>query len=105
MPAKQKDTSARLVQFFNQNPSLTSLIISEPSNLEIWESIFVFIFGEIPHDDFGRTVPSYWRQGSTDPRWDILLYKENMGAMRALNTLIQGWKNGNVPLPSHKEAA
>ena len=102
---KDEDTHARLVHFFNQTPALAPLIISEPSHLEIWEKIFIFFFKEAPQDDETKPAHSNWRKGSSDSRWDILLPKEKMGAMRALNTLIEGWRNGDIRLPSHKEAA
>lgn len=102
---EDEDTTSRLFHFFNQYPLHLSTIMAEPSNLEVWEQIFIFFFGEAPVDDSKRVVPDYWRPGSTDPRWDTLLFKANMGAMCALNTLVEGWRNGNIQLPSHKEAA
>lgn len=102
---ENKETYARLIHFFTKKPQLVSLILEEQSHVEVWEEIFFFFFGEFPKDDVTRVVPSYWRTGSTDPRWDTLLFKENMGAMRALDALIKNMRNGDVHIPSHKEAA
>jgi hypothetical protein len=101
----ETDTYARLIHFFSEKPELALKIISEPSNVEIWEDIFIYFFGETPRDDTDVIIPIYWRTGSSDPRWDTLLFKKNLGAMQALDTLIEAWRSGSVPLPSHKEAA
>lgn len=101
---ENKETYARLIHFFIQKPQLVSVILSEPSNVEVWEEIFFFFFGALPKDE-NESKPEYWRAGSTDSRWDTLLFKEKMGAMHALDILIKDIREGDVDIPSHKEAA
>lgn len=102
---ENEDTYARLIHFFTERPTRIDTIVAEPSQVEVWEEIFFFFFGEKPIDNQHQSHPAYWRPGSTDPRWDILLYKENMGAMHALDKLIAEMRNGIVLISSHREAA
>jgi hypothetical protein len=99
------DTRTRLIQFFMERPLLLKQIMLEPSHVEVWEEIFFFFFGSYPHDDGSKQVPVYWRPGSTDPRWDTLLFKNKLGAMQALDTLILEWRKGKPFYTHHKEAA
>jgi hypothetical protein len=101
----QTQTLEQLISFFSKHPHHLALIQEQPSHVEIWEEIFVFFFGEWPADDETRKVPDYWRKGSSDPRWDILLPKNKYGAMAAMTLLLEGLASKSIVLPPCKEAA
>ena len=90
-----KTSKKSLKEFFLLNPHYFELAIKGypghyPSNPEIWEAIFQYVFGEMPTDtdkvDGVCTVP---RSGSTDKRWSTLLSKNGYGFMREMNHLIE----------------
>ncbi len=72
-------TRKKLISFFKQNPRFVSCLDSDYDNSEMWEAIFKHFFNATPVDDISRNVPSYYRAGSTDLLWDVLLHK--MGAL------------------------
>jgi hypothetical protein len=97
----ETQTLAQLKLFFIANPHRLALIIEQPSHVEVWEEIFLFIFGEQPKDDTTKVIPSYWRPGSTDPRWDTLIHTG--GALRAMCAFLEEYKRSIIP--PCKEAA
>ena len=74
-----RETRKKLISFFRQNPRFISCLDGDYDNLEMWEAIFKHFFNATPVHDCSRDVPSYYRAGSTDPLWDVLLHK--MGAL------------------------
>ncbi len=90
-----KTSKKSLEEFFSLNPHYFQMAIQGypahyPSNPEIWEVIFHYMFGEMPTDrvkvDVAYTVP---RPGSNDPRWCTLLSKSGYGFMNEMNHLIE----------------
>ena len=69
-------TRKKLISFFKQNPRFVSCLDGDYDNLEMWEAIFKHFFNATPVHDRSRDVPSYYRAGSTDPRWDELFHKK-----------------------------
>lgn len=102
---REEDTHARLMQFFATHQEQFEKLYREPCHVEVWEEIFHHFFGDYPQDDMTKEHPTYWRAGSTDPRWDTLLFKEKLGAMRAVNHILNERKAGRLIFPPYKEAA
>ncbi len=102
---QEVNVRAGLLELFTNRPNLLQTLSVEPSRPDMWEEIFLFFFKEYPIDDENKDVPTYWRPGSTDPRWDTLLRKEELGAMRVLDALTMEWKDGTVRFPPYEEAA
>lgn len=89
-----KNNTKTLADFFLQNPHYFQLAIQGypghyPSNPEIWEAIFLYVFEEKPTDCGSINVAySTPRPGSTDIRWCTLLSKNGYGYMNAMNDII-----------------
>lgn len=69
----------------------------------MWEVIFNYFFGEMPVDREPRTVPAYYRQGSTDPRWDILFFTWH--GLSLHRKLVHQYRRGFLLFDKTREAA
>ena len=80
------ETYASVAGFFSKYPHLVEQIIADPNNVEIWEVYFRYYFEGWPVDVEITKPPLKRRQGSTDPRWDVLLHDRQ--ALRAMTQFI-----------------
>jgi hypothetical protein len=83
----ERKTLVLLIQFFSDNQDLIPRIIQNPSDVDVWDKIFVFFYGEVPIRQFCDSHPLKRRTGSNDPRWDELLHKK--AAMKALRQFVE----------------
>jgi hypothetical protein len=98
-----RKTRRTLLQFYERNPHYIELLTTDPDNSVMWEMIFGHFFGSMPRDPQPRTVPSYYRLGSTDPRWDTLFF--NMHGLSLHRKLVRQHARMNLFSHSNREAA
>jgi hypothetical protein len=98
-----RQTRRKLIEYYEEYPEDISLLKTDSDNLVMWEMIFVHFFGEMPIDVCPRTVPDYYRVGSTDPRWDILFF--NMYALSLHRKLVKKHHRLNIFKRKQLEAA
>jgi hypothetical protein len=76
------------VRFFRHNRSrMETLLSSNPANTEFWEVLFELRFNNLPQP--GQAESYRVRRGSTDPRWEKFLHKEQ--ALRIVYNLRCLW--------------
>lgn len=95
-------TRTRLIEFYASNQHFLADLSSAEDTLR-WELIFVHFFGEMPQHDPTKSVPSYYRPGSTDPRWDDLFFKQH--ALTVHRKLLERHARTNFLMLRIKEAA
>ena len=91
---KGKLVAKDYIKFFKENTERTKTLLSNDSNsVGLWIVIFELRFKDLPRPGEGESFRI--KQGSTDPRWEILLHQEK--ALRIVMNLREHWLKTSGP--------